>query len=55
MIMQERVIIEFKANPDIITIHSQVAHDNLKSTSMPAALVINFGAERVQFHQEVKI
>jgi hypothetical protein len=43
--MQEQVIFELKVNPDILIIHSHLAHSTLKSTGMPVALVINFGAE----------
>jgi hypothetical protein len=53
--MQERVIFELKANPDILIIHSHLAHGCLKPTGMPVAFVINFGAERIQFHLVVKI
>jgi GxxExxY protein len=54
MVVEERVILELKAISDILPIHLQQALGYLKSTGLPLALVINFGAERVQFHRVVK-
>ena len=54
MVVEERVILELKAVSDILPIHLQQALGYLKSTSMPLALVINFGSERLQFHRVVK-
>ncbi|MEW6092618.1 MAG: GxxExxY protein [Chloroflexota bacterium] len=52
-VVDERVILELKAVSDILPIHLQQALGYLKSTGLPLALVINFGAERVQFHRVV--
>jgi GxxExxY protein len=54
MVVNGLVILEFKAVSDILPIHLQQALGYLKSTGLPLALVINFGAERVQFHRVVK-
>ena len=54
MVVEERVILELKAVSDILSIQLQQALGYLKSTSMPLALVINFGSERLQFHRVVK-
>jgi GxxExxY protein len=54
MVIEGRVILELKAISDILPIHLQQALGYLKSNELPLALVINFGAERVQFHRVVK-
>ena len=54
MVIEDRVILELKAVSDILPIHLQQALGYLKSTGLPLALVINFGAERVQFQRVVK-
>ncbi len=54
MIVNERVILELKAVSDILPLHLQQALGYLKSTELPLALVINFGADRVQFHRVIK-
>lgn len=43
-----RVILEYKAVTEIARIHKQQALSYLKATGLELALVINFGAERVQ-------
>jgi GxxExxY protein len=43
-----RVILEYKAVTEILRIHEQQALSYLKATGLQLALVINFGAERVQ-------
>lgn len=43
-----RVILEYKAVSEIIRIHEQQALSYLKATGFELAIVINFGAERVQ-------
>jgi GxxExxY protein len=54
MVVEGRVMLELKAVSDILPIHLQQALGYLKSTGLPLAMVINFGAERVQFHRVVK-
>jgi GxxExxY protein len=54
MVVEDRVILELKADTDILPLHLQQALGYLKSTELPLALVIYFGAERVQFHRVVK-
>ena len=54
MVVDGKVVLELKAVSDILPIHLQQALGYLKSTSLPLALVINFGAERIQFHRVVK-
>ena len=46
--MNERVILEYKAVSEIAKIHEQQALSYLKATGLELAIVINFGAERVQ-------
>lgn len=43
-----RVILEYKAVSEIAKIHEQQALSYLKATGLELAIVINFGAERVQ-------
>ena len=43
-----RVILEYKAVSEIARIHEQQALSYLKATGLELAIVINFGAERVQ-------
>jgi GxxExxY protein len=43
-----RVILEYKAVSEISRIHKQQALSYLKATGLELAIVINFGAERVQ-------
>jgi GxxExxY protein len=50
----EIVELELKAVLGILPLHLQPALGYLKSTDYSLALVINFGAERLQFHRVVK-
>ena len=43
-----RVILEYKAVSEIARIHKQQTLSYLKATGVELAIVINFGAERVQ-------
>jgi GxxExxY protein len=43
-----RVVLEYKAVSEIARIHKQQALSYLKATGLELAIVINFGAERVQ-------
>jgi GxxExxY protein len=47
-VVNKRVILEYKALSEITRIHDQHALSYLKATSLELAIVINFGAERVQ-------
>lgn len=47
-VVNERVILEYKAVSEIAKIHEQQALSYLKATGLELAIVINFGAERVQ-------
>lgn len=47
-IANERIILEYKAVSEIARIHKQQALSYLKATGLELAIVINFGAERVQ-------
>jgi GxxExxY protein len=47
-IANERVILEYKAVSEIAGIHKQQALSYSKATGLELAIVINFGAERVQ-------
>ncbi len=48
IVVDERVILELKAVSEIAPIHKQQALSYLKATGLPLALVINFGARRLQ-------
>ena len=52
-VANERVILEYKAISEIAHIHKQQALSYLKATGLELAIVINFGAERVQSHRVV--
>ncbi len=52
-VANERVILEYKAVSEIAQIHKQQALSYLKATGLELAIVINFGAERVQSHRVV--
>jgi GxxExxY protein len=52
-IADERVILEYKAVSEIARIHEQQALSYLKATGLKLAIVINFGAERVQSNRVV--
>jgi len=47
-VVNKRVILEYKAVSEIARIHEQQALSYLKATGLELAIVINFGAERVQ-------
>ena len=47
-VVNGRVILEYKAVSEIAKIHEQQAFSYLKATGLELAIVINFGAERVQ-------
>ena len=47
-VVNQRVILEYKAVSEIAKIHEQQALSYLKATGLELAIVINFGAERVQ-------
>jgi GxxExxY protein len=47
-VANKRVILEYKAVSEIAQIHKQQALSYLKATGLELAIVINFGAERVQ-------
>lgn len=48
-----KIILEYKAVSEIARIHKQQALSYLKATGLDLAIVINFGAERVQSHRVV--
>ncbi len=48
LVVNEKVILELKAVSDIAPIHKQQALSYLKATGLELALVINFGAGRLQ-------
>lgn len=48
LVVDERVILELKAVSEIVAIHKQQALSYLKATGLQLALVINFGAGRLQ-------
>ena len=52
-VVNGRIILELKAVSEILPIHERQALSYLKATGLPLALVINFGAERVQFSRIV--
>ena len=48
LVVNKRIILELKAVAEIARIHEQQARSYLKATGLPLAIIINFGAERVQ-------
>jgi GxxExxY protein len=52
-VANERVILEYKAVSEIAQSHKQQALSYLKATGLELAIVINFGAVRVQSHRVV--
>ena len=48
IVVDGRIILELKAVSEIAPIHRQQALSYLKATGLPLALVINFGAHRLQ-------
>jgi GxxExxY protein len=53
LIAGERVILELKPVSELTKLHEQQALSYLKATGLPLAIVINFGAERVQYSRIV--
>ena len=49
VIVNSRVILELKAVSEIAPIHKQQALSYAKATSLPLAIVINFGASSLQY------
>lgn len=52
-VVNQRVILEYKAVSEIAQIHKQQALSYLKATGLKLAILINFGAERVQSNRVV--
>lgn len=48
IVVDGRIILELKAVSEIAPIHKQQALSYLKATGLPLALIINFGAHRLQ-------
>lgn len=48
IVVDGRIILELKAVSEIAQIHKQQALSYLKATGLPLALIINFGAHRLQ-------
>jgi GxxExxY protein len=48
-----KVILEYKAVSTLAPIHEQQALSYIKATGLPLAIVINFGAPRVQYRRVV--
>lgn len=46
--VKDKIILELKAVAEIVRIHEQQVLSYLKATGLPLAIIINFGAERVQ-------
>ena len=53
LIVNDCIILELKAVTEVLPIHKQQALSYLKATGLELALVINFGASRVQSHRVV--
>jgi len=53
LVVNNRVILELKAVAEILPIHKQQALSYLKATGLPLALIINFGAHRLQVERVV--
>jgi GxxExxY protein len=53
LVVNKRVILELKAVAEISRLHEQQALSYLKATGLSLAIVINFGAERVEFRRVV--
>lgn len=54
LIVDNRVILELKAVSEIAILHKQQAISYLKATGLPLALIINFGASRLQVERVVR-
>jgi GxxExxY protein len=48
IVVDGRIILELKAVSEIAQVHKQQALSYLKATGLPLALIINFGAHRLQ-------
>ncbi|MBN1454391.1 MAG: GxxExxY protein [Anaerolineales bacterium] len=48
VVVDGRIILKLKAVSEIAPIHKQQALSYLKATGLPLALIINFGAHRLQ-------
>ena len=48
LVVDRRVVLELKAQAEITSLHKQQALSYLKATGLPLALIINFGAHRLQ-------
>jgi GxxExxY protein len=53
LLAAERIILELKAVSELTKLHEQQALSYLKATGLPLAIVINFGAERLQYSRVV--
>ncbi len=53
LIVDEKIILELKAVAEILPVHRQQALSYLKATGLPLALIINFGAHRLQVERVV--
>jgi GxxExxY protein len=54
LIVDHKVVLELKAQAEITSLHKQQALSYLKATGLPLALIINFGAHRLQVIRVVK-
>jgi len=54
LVVDKRVILELKAVAEILQVHRQQALSYLKATGLPLALIINFGAHRLQVERVVR-
>ena len=52
-VVNEKIILEYKAVSELIPFHEQQALSYLKATGLQLAIVINFGASRVQYRRIV--
>ena len=53
LVVDGRIILELKAVAEVAPIHKQQALSYLKATSIQLALIINFGAKRLQVSRVV--
>jgi GxxExxY protein len=53
LVVNNRVILELKAVAEILPVHKQQALSYLKATGLPLAILINFGAHRLQVERVV--
>ena len=53
LVANQSIILELKAEPEILPSHERQANTFLKATGLPLAIVINFGAAAVQFSRVV--